>query len=422
MLKITTLFSGIGAFEKALFNLGLGYELVNFCEFDKYAVQSYCAIHSEPTSKNLGDITKVDIKAMADFDLLTYGFPCQDISNAGKMRGIIEGETRSGLLFEALKIIKEKKPKFAIAENVKNLVGKKFRADFDNLLNELSEMGYNNYWKVLNAKDFGIPQNRERVFIISIRKDVDSGNFQFPIPFRSDARLKDVLEDEVNEKFYISSSAVDKIVNSNFQQEKCRIQAERLYYQDGNMGALPARNGGDKTQIILGDKVEVLGNVNQIDDEQVCIPCLTPERLVKRQNGRRFKEDGDPAFTITSQDRHGVLISEATKKGYAEASEGDSINIAFPNSASRRGRVQKGIAGTLETSCNQAVINDFRIRKLTPKECFRLMGFTDEDFQKCVDVGVSNSQLYKQAGNSIVVPVLEGIFRSMQESKMRKEK
>lgn len=221
MLSVLSLFSGIGAFEKALDNLEVPYELVNFCEFDKYAVKSYCAIHGVDESKNLGDITKVDeSKLPQDIDILTYGFPCQDISIAGKQKGLINEDgtqTRSGLFFDALRIIEATKPKIAIAENVKNLVGKKFNAQFQVVLASLESAGYNNYWKVLNAKDFGVPQNRERVFIVSIRKDIDHGLFQFPEPYPLTKRLKDVLEDVVDEKYYLSEKMV-----ATFDRHKAR--------------------------------------------------------------------------------------------------------------------------------------------------------------------------------------------------------
>ena len=215
MLKLLSLFSGIGAFEKALTNLGVDYELINFCEIDKYAVKSYCAIHGVSEDMNLQDVTTVDTATLPDdIDLLTYGFPCQDISNAGKQKGFTDengNRTRSGLFFEALRIIEGTKPKIAIAENVKALTGKKFTTEFGIVLNSLEEAGYNNYWKVLNAKDYGIPQNRERVFIISIRKDIDHGLFEFPAPFPLERRLKDMLDKEVDEKYYLSDAKIEKI-------------------------------------------------------------------------------------------------------------------------------------------------------------------------------------------------------------------
>lgn len=217
-LKVLSLFSGIGAFEKALDDLGLPYELVGYCEIDKYASRSYSAIHGVPETMNLGDITKVDEKALPkDIDLLTYGFPCQDISCSGLQKGLFNEDgtkTRSGLFFEALRIIEETQPRVAIAENVKNLVGKKFKAQFDAVLTSLEEAGYTNYWKVINSKDYGIPQNRERVFIVSIRKDIDDGTFRFADGFPLTKRLKDVLETEVDEKYYLKNSKEFFIKNS----------------------------------------------------------------------------------------------------------------------------------------------------------------------------------------------------------------
>lgn len=211
-MKVLSLFSGIGAFEKALANIGIPYELVGYCEIDKHASRSYAAIHGVSEELNLWDITKVDESQLpAGIDLVTYGFPCQDISIAGKQRGLFDEEgnqTRSGLFFDALRIIQATQPRIAIAENVKNLTGKRFVEQFRIVLESLEAAGYNNYWKVLNLKDFGIPQNRERVFIVSIRKDVDNGTFRFPEGFLLKLRLKDMLEDHVDEKFYISSVAM----------------------------------------------------------------------------------------------------------------------------------------------------------------------------------------------------------------------
>ena len=217
-MKVLSLFSGIGAFEKALDRLNIDYELVAFSEIDKYATKSYCAIHGVDESMNLGDITKVDENSLPkDIDLITYGFPCQDISLAGKQKGLFNNDgtqTRSGLFFEALRIIEATKPKIAIAENVKNLTGKKFKEQFELVLKSLEEAGYSNYWKVLNAKDYGIPQNRERVFIISIKKDIDKG-YEFPEPFPLQLRLKDMLEDEVEEKYYIDSKKMNQFIVNN---------------------------------------------------------------------------------------------------------------------------------------------------------------------------------------------------------------
>lgn len=217
-MKVLSLFSGIGAFEKALDNLDVKYELVNYCEIDKYASKAYAMLHDCDVSLNLGDIRKIDTSLLPhDIDLLTYGFPCQDISYAGKLKGFEENgkRTRSGLFFEALRIIEDTKPRFAVAENVKSLTSKRFSKEFEIVLNSLEQAGYNNYWKILNAKDFGIPQNRERIFIVSIRKDIDNGMFEFPEGFELDIRLKDIIEDEVNEKYYLSNAMKKYISSTN---------------------------------------------------------------------------------------------------------------------------------------------------------------------------------------------------------------
>jgi len=237
-ISLISLFSGIGAFEKGLDRLGEDYELIAYCEIDKYASRSYSAIHDVPESMNLGDITKVDETALPkDISLLTYGFPCQDISTAGKQKGLFNEDgtqTRSGLFFEALRIIEATQPRVAIAENVKNLTSKKFKEQFRIVLDSLESAGYNNYWQVLNAKDYGIPQNRERVFIVSIRKDIDTGLFRFPEGFPLKLRLKDLLEDEVDKKFYVSDIALRGF------EEHARKQQEK-----GNSFHAVVKEGGD---------------------------------------------------------------------------------------------------------------------------------------------------------------------------------
>lgn len=483
MLKVIELFAGIGSQTQALKNISINHEIVAISEIDKYAVQSYEAIHGKVN--NLGDIRKIDV--LPQCDLVTYSFPCQDISVAGKGAGIKEG-TRSGLLLEVERLLEVSgKPKYLLMENVKNLVGKKNKPDFDRWCEKLESLGYTNYWQVLNAKSYGIPQNRERVFMISILGKHEP--YEFPKPFDSGIRLKDMLEDEIDERYYISDEKCEKLISQIKEKNQ-----EISYCIDVNY-----YKGTTPEQFLEKSRRQL-----------VAIPCLTPERVEKRQNGRRFKEDGEPMFTLTGQDRHGVMVKEATKQGFAIAYEGDSINLEQPNSLTRRGRVGKQVAQTLTTSCNQAVvepnecikeldipkeiINDnerqrrvystngisptvlarqdsnkiiclgklemkaseqvrrvynmngiaptldtmqgghrepkilsklpqndnqsvktgnYRIRKLTPKECWRLMGFEDEQFQKAVNAGVSNSQLYKQAGNSIVVDVLEYIFKNL---------
>ena len=497
MLKYLSLFSGIGAPEKALKNLGIEYELIGFSEIDKYAIKSYCAIHNVSEELNLGDITKIDIKSLPkDIDFITHGSPCTDLSLAGKEAGADKGSgTRSSLMWNSVEIFKHCKPKIILWENVKNLLSKKHKHNFDAYIEDLNNLGYVSYYKVLNAKDFGIPQNRERVFTISIRNDINK-EFKFPEPFDNGIRLKDLLEKEVDEKYYINTEKAEKLI-----QEFKSTNKKTLNINPSGKGM----NG-----VVRNDEIASTVTTNKGEGQKVVIPCITPDRLNKRQNGRRFKTNDEPMFTLTAQDRHGILetntlnfiggigekdivgdnkslsrnypqgnrvynsnniacsqtangggiggktglylvgnldikgneqikrvyseegisptlntmqggntqpkvmykVRQATKQGYDIAEEGDSINLEQPNSTTRRGRVGNKIANTLTCSCNQAVVNEYRIRKLTPLECYRLMGFDDEDFYKASALN-SNSQLYKQAGNSICVNVLEEIFKNL---------
>ena len=252
-MKLLSLFSGIGAFEKALEKLGIEFELVNYCEINKYASKAYALIHGVSEDKNLGDVTKVDTsKLPSDIDMITYGFPCQDISLAGHQRGFeYEGEqTRSGLFFEAMRIIEDTKPKFAIAENVKNLTSKRFKNEFQTVLTSLEEAGYNNYWKVLNAKDYGVPQNRERVFIVSIRRDIDNGTFRFPQPEILSLRLKDMLEKDVDEKYFISDKLIDYICSTGGGKElliplEIDLSERKLYVRVANSRGYDEAEVGD---------------------------------------------------------------------------------------------------------------------------------------------------------------------------------
>ena len=322
LMKILSLFSGIGAFEKALNQLNVKYELVNYCEIDKYASKAYALIHNVTENMNLGDITKVDTsKLPKDIDLITYGFPCQDISLAGKQQGMFNDDgskTRSGLFFEALRIIEDTKPKIAIAENVKNLVSKKFNDQFQVVLQSLEEAGYNNYWKVLNAKDFGIPQNRERVFIVSIRKDIDPGSFEFPKPFELKPRLRDLLRISNDKKTNLWKEAVECTPNDTISRRKIWNENPKIVDEKGN---------------------------------------LIKERFIRT--------------LTTKQDRHP-----------------NSGNIYFDCGIEGRGK----------------------FRYLTPRECFLFMGFEDKDIDCLIENKLPNTQLYKMAGNSIVVDVLKYIF------------
>lgn len=449
------------------------WKLVNFCEFDKYATKSYCAIHNVDESLNLGDITKVDETKLEPFNMICGGSPCQDFSVAGKQKGSVwtckdcEHEynplmvhwserdkcpccgsnniekTRSSLLVEYLRVIRANKPNFGMYENVKNIVGKQFKDTFKMFTDELDEYGYNVYWKVLNAKDYGIPQNRERVYLIFIKKELDNGKFTYPEPFDNGMRLKDILEENVDEKFYISEDKVQRfLTNLNNEDallyDACQVKREGKSREYNDFcPTLTARDYKDP-RLVNDNVVKQIGTISRCEgnwkNPQVgriystdgCSPTLNTcgggshePKIVqlgnvnpsgKGMNGNVFDENGlAPTLTTNKGEGNKIAIRQATKKGYIECELGGVADLSYPESKTRRGRVQENgqicptITATETGVCR--IESPIRIRKLTPKECFRLMGFSDENFEAAEKM-VSNSQLYKQAGNSIVVDVL----------------
>ena len=402
MIKVGSDFSGVGAFDQALKRLKIDYKTVYACDMDKYARQTFIHNYGEPEyyPENVYDreIPKESL------DIYMTSPPCQSFSLAGKRKG--EDDDRGVLFYNSHEFIQKNKPRYFIFENVKGLLSDSDGATFrrwitllggksvngtDEAFPHHEAVPYHIYYKVLNAKNYGVPQNRERIFIIGIRDDEDN-TFRFPKEERLTKRLKDVLEEEVDEKYYLSDANIEKLINSDFNQERARLQTK------------------------------------EVSD------CLL---------SRDYK---DPKC---------IQVKSANKKGYEEAKEGDSINLEFPDSETRRGRVGVGVAQTLDTGCNQGVvigamrgrnpdnptsresglpteqqleINENgtsnalttvqkdnlvvtnRIRKLTERECFRLMDFPESfDFSE-----VSMTQLYKQAGNSIVVAVLEKIINNLK--------
>lgn len=517
------------------------WELVNFCEFDKYATKSYCAIHDVDESKNLGDITKVDETELDDFNMICGGSPCQDFSVAGKQKGSVWtckecgheynpltvhwnerdkcpncgskniDKTRSSLLVEYLRVVRANKPNFGIYENVKNIVGKQFKdTTFKLFTDELEEYGYNVYWKVLNAKNYGIPQNRERVYLLFIKKDLDNGKFKFPEPFDNGLRLKDLLEDKVDEKFYISDEKVERFITNlnnkdSLLYDSCQVKREGKSREYSEYAPTLTSRDYKDPRLVNENVVRQIGNISdcngnwnnpqvgRVYDTNGCSPTLNTcsggghepkviTGLVKNK-GENFTKETEYANTLLARDYKGfgnqemncviennkVAIRQATKQGYIECEVGGVADLSYPDSKTRRGRVQdngntcptitatetgicriepkerffkqaletlnendckpedtinafnkhvdkSGYSPTLTTrpegfkTAILPVTNNIRIRKLTPKECFRLMGFSDENFDATQKAGVSNSQLYKQAGNSIVVDVLYYIY------------
>lgn len=612
-IRVLEFFSGVGMQRMAFDKLGVNYESVGTSEIDIPAILSYAAIHDGllesdetfeyPTkeemlnylsernigldfktgklklpknldkikqlyravivSKCFGDISKVNPNDLPDFDFMTYSSPCQDFSVAGKQQGAIRGQTRSGLLYECEKVIECKRPKYLLLENVKNLVGKQFKPQFDEWLEYLETLGYTNYWKVLNSKSFGVPQNRERVFVLSILGEHDP--YEFHSGFELDIRLKDILEFNVDEKYYLSKEVQDRFKpNDKFKDMSGNIvgttapdfrtigQRDLCYQENGIMGALVATDYKQPKQIIELTQVGTLEGKHEqssrVYSEDGIIPTLmagsrksctggyvSPKIAVERiggcfdtdtsthQAGSVYDKNGlsptldtmqggyrQPCITVVgelncdgwhdiekrvhSTDGLGVCIETRNRAKYIEnpeplicASRGrnpknpsDStvgahteqrLEINYSGTSNTLTTVQKDnylvewiipdtdilenmddsaifvkrkineyieengylpemfnpynkqkivdIAPTQTTQCgtstsSAAVIvkNNFRIRKLTPKECWRLMGIDDECFDKAQQVN-SNSQLYKQAGNGIVVNVLYYIFKEL---------
>ena len=526
-IRVLELFAGIGACSKAFTNLGIPHKIVDAVEIDKYAIKSFNAIHN--TNFEPQDISQWDKDL--DVDLIMHGSPCQDFSVAGKQAGGDEGSgTRSSLMYETLRIVEKLKPKYVIWENVKNLLSKKHRHNFDAYLKSMEDLGYHNDYKVLNAKDYGIPQNRERVFTVSIRNDLNV-DFKFPESQTLNIRLKDVLEPQVDEKYYLSDEQTKrlKMTTYNSGPEKVRVQdtdgeartlcardykdpkcvrvgglydkngsrhqAGSIYDPNGVCATLSTMQGGNQEPIIVASRGRNPDNPSDRSVGQKLEQRLEPNRqgitntitsvqkdnyvavliddTYKNREPREYEEysptlragrsglkvitankqgvtntttsvqkdnyvaepqiidakttrGADVASTIRAsihkqgsrnllenikngRGYEGVAIRTANKKGYDMATDGDGVDLSYPQSKTRRGRVGHGVSKTLMGADSMGTVDNYRIRKLTPKECWRLMGFDDADFEKAEKVN-SNTQLYKQAGNSIVVNVLEGIL------------
>ena len=390
--------------------------MVNYCEIDRWASLSYSMVNQCNESLNLRDVRTVTAETVRDqhVDLITYGFPCQDISIAGKQRGFVNdsGEsTRSGLFFEALRIIKELRPRYAIAENVKALTSTKFKNEFATVLSSLEEVGYKNYWRVLNAKDYGIPQNRERVFIVSIRRDVDEGDFQFPDKEPLMLRLRDMLEpaESVDEKYYLSTEreGVRRLIAELEARYSlpavAKIGETPVLCQIGNIAKDPNR---EHIQDRIYDPSGLAPTLNTVGggnlEPKITIDGLT--RDTQKQKARVFNPSGLAASLIATDYKEPPQISVIGQlKGGEKGRVVDRDGIGYTLTATE----YKDPLKIAEHGNTYGV----RIRKLTPRECWRLMGFLDEEFDRVH--GISNSQLYKQAGNSIVVNVLSALLSQL---------
>ena len=380
-MKFLDLFAGIGGFRLGMESAG--HECVGFCEIDKFARESYKAIHNTKGEIELHDITAVSdesIRGIGSVDIICGGFPCQAFSIAGARRGF--EDTRGTLFFEIARFASILKPRYLFLENVKGLLNHDRGSTFEVILSALDELGYDVEWQVLNSKNFGVPQNRERVFIIGHLRGERTRNV-FPISGESEQ------SDHQPPKIEI----IGNTKNPNGTRKGTRSV---VYGSGGVVGTLTATDYKEPKQVAIKQFGILQPNFNQ---------C-----------GVVYETDGI-APTIRSYQGGGlepkIRVKEATSKGYAEAEVGDSVNLSHPNSKTRRGRVGKQVANTLLTGESQGVIEpDFRIRKLTPRECWRLQGFPDWAFDKAQEVN-SNSQLYKQAGNSVTVNVIAAIAKEL---------
>ena len=419
-MKFIDFFAGIGGFRRGMEMAG--HECVGFCEFDKFATMSYTMMHlasqeqinyiktlpMKERQKEIlkekyrngewyaNDIRRVTGGGMPYADCWCAGFPCQDLSVAGKQAGITDGN-RSSLFFEIMRLLKEtekaNRPRYIFLENVKNLLSINQGWDFAKVLNQLDESGYDAEWQVLNSKDFGVPQNRERVFIVGHLRGA-GGSKIFPV-------------NGTDTKNRVGLIGHRNGFNRNMQVYDCDGITETL---DTSQGGGRGVYAGIK---VIGQSVYDTGKIGQRtgiysingdigamlatqykEPPRVTIPVITPDRLNKRQNGRRFKDNGDPSFTLTAQDRHGVAVGvdiNTTENG---------ITVEMDNGA-------KAYAIWYPKENCYVVI-----RRLTPKECFRLQGWTDNYFEKAELVN-SDSQLYKQAGNGVTVSVIKAIAELM---------
>ena len=451
-------------------------------------------------TNNLGDISSLPYDEVPDFDLFNMSFPCTDLSGAGRQAGLIKSDgthTRSGLVKFGIDLIENKKPKYIMIENVKALIQKKFINDFYGIVKEIEDLGYNCYYptkedkkgnelpKTLNAKDFGVPQNRERIFVICIRKDVDNGLFEFPQGFELKLRLKDLLEDAVEDKYYLSDEIQNRFVQSKKDDGGNNIigttkpefrsigQRDLVYGQEGVMGALVATDYKQPKQIL--EKGIIIDDTQGFEQEPRIYKEYSPSLRANRSGlktievdrlGGCFDKDGkthqagsvygkeglSPTLTTCEGGYRQPLVKESSNikvvgkldcKGWHDietrvnSEDGIGATIECRNRAKYMTEVKSGAIRGRYDQCgkihqelelrdsnlintittvqkdNILVEKNYKIRKLTPRECFRLMGFSDEDFYKAKTTGCSDSQLYKQAGNSIVVDVLYYIFKNL---------
>lgn len=374
-MQFVDFFAGIGGIRLGLEQAG--HKCVGFCEFDKYARTAYKAMYDTEGEWENHDVRTVKPYDVPAADLWCFGFPCQDISVAGKQKGLQEGE-RSGLFYEIMRLLagrrKEDRPRWLLIENVKNLLSIGNGFDFARLLLEVGGYGYSLQWQVLNSKDYGVPQNRERVFIIGYLGNI-RGREVFP-PQRTDSEnpceLNEITQGVADAQRIYDGGGLARTLKAEGGGlgGKTGLYAVKVIKPHGSTGGVCGfKIAENKTGIASTCAARDYKGISRHNGNAVVCAVLTPNREEKRQNGRRMKEPGEPSFTLTAQDRHGVALLD----------------------------------------------ENVRIRRLTPRECWRLQGFPDEYFDKAKAAGISDTQLYKQAGNGVTVNVARAIGERLRE-------
>ena len=413
MLKVLELFAGIGACSKALERLGIEHEIVDAVEIDKYAIQSFNAIHG--SNFEVQDITKWDKNI--EVDLVMHGSPCQDFSLAGKQAGGDLGSgTRSSLMYETIRIVGKLRPKYVIWENVKNVLSKNHKHNFDRYIETMEALGYRNYYKVLDAKDYGVPQHRERVFTVSI---LGGSGYEFPEKEELKIRLKDILEEEVDKKYYLNDVQIKRIETTTYNVGKTRIQEKDW------CDTLCARDWKDPKCVqvgqMYGTEKEPNPQAGRVYSSEGISPtmdsCSGGNRMPKIEVIGNYSPSNHDASRVV--DSEGIAPTVKENHGTVTAVAIDENKVIIGSTQKHTAISKDGIVPTLTSAMGQGGGHvpmhnyDRRVRKLTPKECWRLMGFDDSDIDKAIATGMSNTQLYKQAGNSIVVNVLERILKGL---------
>lgn len=418
-MKFLDLFAGIGGFRLGMESAG--HECIGFCEIDKFARASYKAIHDTKGEIELHDITAVSdesIRRIGRVDIICGGFPCQAFSIAGNRRGF--EDTRGSLFFEIARFASILRPKYLLLENVKGLLNHDGGATFETILGALDELGYNVEWQILNSKDFGVPQNRERVFVIGhLRGECTRRVFPLSKSCQQANSIKKQYSNTITTRYGNSQGAGAYIVESKSQKVR-------------SIGNIHPSGNGMNGEVYESAGLAPTLTTNKGEGQKIAIPVLTPDCTDKRQNGCRCKSNEEPMFTLTTQDKHGILIAGKLPGNHDQNSRVYDTNGLAPTLSTMQGGgqepkiIQRGhgynqggehdIAPTLTRNSyqeNNYLSDGFRIRKLTPRECWRLQGFPDWAFDKAQEVN-SNSQLYKQAGNSVTVSVIAAIAKELE--------